>query len=169
MVSSNKRYCWLVQRSYLSMIMNDTVCVHSAQCTIAGKCHLIVKLSCAVQLGRLLNHAEVMWKATNLSQTIELTSSSCLLVLASYTAVLAQNGITIKFSYKYRVHDKLHSGLCLVQIRSLVTEIRVVLSEPEPPLPIALIGASLSEPHTRLSVTALSMCVCIYVWTNHLP
>ena len=53
--------------------------------------------------------------------------------------VLAQNGITIKLGYKYRVHDKLHSGLCPVKTRSLVTEIRVVLSEPGPHLPIALI------------------------------
>ena len=30
-----------------------------------------------------------------------------------------------------------------------------------------LIGTSLSEPHT--SVTALSTCVRIYVWTDHLP
>ena len=80
-----------------------------------------------------------MRKATNLSQIIELTSSSCLLVLASHSVVLAQNGITIKFGYKDRVQDKLHNGLCLVQICSLVTEIRVVLSEPEPCLLIALI------------------------------
>ena len=30
-----------------------------------------------------------------------------------------------------------------------------------------IFGASLSELHT--SVTALHTCVCIYVWTNHLP
>ena len=59
-------------------------------------------------------------------------------MLASHTVVLAQNGITIKFGYKDRVQYKLHS-LCPVQIRSFVTEIRVVLSEPEPCLLIALI------------------------------
>ena len=52
-----------------------------------------------------------MRKATNLSQIIELTSSSCLLMLASHSVVLAQNGITIKFGYKDRVQDKLHNGL----------------------------------------------------------
>ena len=70
-----------------------------------------------------------MRKATKLSQIVELTSSSCLLMLVSYTVVLAQNDITIKFGYKYRVQDKLYNGLCPVQICSLVTEIRVVLSE----------------------------------------
>ena len=100
---------------------------------------LIIKLSCAVQLVRLRNHPEVTRKATNLSQIRELTSSSCLLVLALHTVVLAQIGIMIKFGYKDRVQDKLHNGLCPVQIRSLVTEIRVVLSEPEPHLLITLI------------------------------
>ena len=32
---------------------------------------------------------------------------------------------------------------------------------------LAIIGASLSEPHT--SVTALRTRVCMRVWTNHLP
>ena len=45
-----------------------------------------------------LNHPEVMQKATNLSQIIELTSSLCLLVLVSYTVVLAQNDITTNLS-----------------------------------------------------------------------
>ena len=53
-----------------------------------------------------------MRKVTKLSQIVELTSSSCLLVLASYAVVFAQNGITIKFGYKYKVQDKLHNGLC---------------------------------------------------------
>ena len=53
-------------------------------------------------------------KAANLGQIIELTSSSCLLVLSSYAVVLVQNDITMKTSYKYRVQHKLHSGLGLV-------------------------------------------------------
>ena len=98
-----------------------------------------------------------MRKATNLSHIIELTSSSSLLVLASHSVVLVQNGITIKFGYKDRVLDKLHNGVCPVQIRSLDTSslirtrttptncsnyrywIQVVLSEPEPCLLIVLI------------------------------
>ena len=119
--------------------MNDTVRACSAQYTIAGKCRLIVKLSCAWQLARLRKQSRGHAITDKLGHIVELTSSSCLLELASYTVVLAQNGIAIKFHYKYRVQDKLHNGLCPVQIRPFVTEIRVVLLEAGPRLPIALI------------------------------
>ena len=81
MVSSNKRYCQLVQKSYLSDVMNGTVRVRSAQYTIVGKCFLIAKLTYAVQLARLCKLSRGHGKATHWSQIIELARSSCLLEL----------------------------------------------------------------------------------------